>query len=372
MNSSVLPVKNRLDIIRQDILHLDREIEELNNDQQQFEERNEYSVFVNDEEEETPFKGKYDRERLFKESIETLEKKRQTIIEQSFNSDESGFQSTSLKKNQKGNYIPISKRINEGIEKRNQFTMHYQSEKETKELQECTFKPVLNSNSIVSNYDRTHLYRPHRNNEEEIIGVSKVISEASKKMAEKIELEKGFDFQQRQFKKYRSEKPNESPRRVLTIQEQTDLNERLLRPKQCISEPRNKNDSVPKKYEMSTIERLVKDSLKSQSIPQSNKESKTITKDSGRQLYDQSLKAHENIKIIHEETKKLNEKKELEECSFKPKLFKRIINVQEVPEVKAYVNDIPKVKNINMKKRNIAIDQTQVDAVLHEVNELLL
>lgn len=335
---------SRLLTLTSELNSLSNEIEMLENDLAQpsssedDDESNEFIVTTYDDTHQSPYVGKADKNRLFKESIEILEKR----THQTTNLFQDDDEFPAPRKNiHIKNYKPPSERIDETIQKRNRLIQQANEEKEREFQETYTFKPKINPRNKNERYSTEHLIKPARRSQTPTTSQTpkRYINKNSERIADRAESIHGDDFLNRQLRRQRSASvaKSEIRTRKITPDEQRDIIENLSRPRRrsetTIIEERQE---TPRKRRSDpyTFERLVQQSFRRTAIedelpeeslfkPVMNSRSRQMTMNRKTNLYEESLSSMSKRDKIAEEQRNWQEQQELSECTFKPKIIRR-------------------------------------------------
>ena len=417
-SSRLLALQNELKSLDNEIEDINKFLDEPSDDEE--ESQPQFSISQNYSKNSSSFIGKQKENRLYKESIEILEKRTHQTT------DLSGENETFLipKKTFKlKNYKPPSQRLDESRIRRSQSVKRYKEQSEREFREECTFRPKINRRKdIEENYDPDHLIRPTPRKRAIInntIGSEttpkKLINKKSAVIADMIETKKGDDFYSRQARHRRSQSVRDSDaysgskRKTITKAEEQEMLEHLMKPRKRIQPNDEKLNVTPRKKKSSdpsVFEHLVSQSLrKEEPIPDEpaikpvmNARSRKLTENVQVNLFEQSLASKMKRERAAAEQKNWEEMQKLGECTFRPKIIHRRRREVEKPVVAGMddyvdrmkkcqveeedeIKPIPKVRRGAVMQKPFSFDQRvqkkhvpdekAVDNVLSEINRLL-
>lgn len=337
---------NRLNEVHKELNNLDAEIEGLYKYLES--DSNDYDLLDSDPEDNimmnrsirpprndprSPYKGQANRDRLYTESVNVLEK-RTHKIETTLTDEDVSELMLPKPKIYIPNYRPPSERIFDSTNKKEKLIRNAQRERERKFNEEYTFHPQINEKSARIPYDPNHLLEnPHKQVAEEKPRHERLINGRSEKIAEKS-IKNGNDFLSRQFQRSKSvqNRRAETPtKKRISKADQESMIERLTRPVQ-IPVARVEETPVKKRTKPAdpkTFERLVSRSMKKEvkveaqpKVHESkmNPISKQLTENITVDLHEESIQAQVRARKRAEEVKQWHELSEVAECTFAPQI----------------------------------------------------
>lgn len=339
-SSRIIALSSELDTLNNEIEMLQNDLAQPSSSDSEDNDQN-YLVTTMDANKQSPYVGKAEKNRLFKESIEILEKR--THHASNLFQDDEDF-ALPRKNIRIKNYKPPSERINESFQKRNE-TIRLANEEKEREFQETyTFHPKINPRLKNDNYTTDHLIHPQKRAQTPRKETHKrLINKNSEKIAEKYQSTNGDDFMLRQFKKQRSasvSNANSSFSRKITRDEQRDIIENLSRPRKRVTEQsitleNSLSNTTPRKKRSDpyTFERLVQQSMRKSTVddvpiettikPVMNQRSRQLTMNTKSNVFEESVSSISRRDRLAAEQRNWKEQQELSECTFKPKIIRR-------------------------------------------------
>ena len=417
----------RLLSLRNELQDLDNEIRDIHQflDENSDDQANQFSISINNNiQKRRSFVAKPQDSRLYRESVEILEKR--THQTNNFLNDSDTFIPPKKKFHLK-NYKPPSQRIDESRIRRSQSVKRVREQNEKEFQQEYTFRPkIIHRKEVDQTYDPDHLLRPapkrfdYENNNLSETPKRTIINKRSEQIAERVQMENGDDFYGRQFRRKRSQSVQRVPETVtpnstkkLTKKEEQEMLDHLMKPRKVYTLKDQIEDETPRKKIKSNptvFEHLVQQSLRKEEaipeepliLPKMNPRSRKLTENKQVNLYQQSLESKVKREKLAEEQRNFEEMQKLNECTFRPKIIKRTAKQeqqQRMPARIAGMNDflermrkrqieepeeikpIPRVKKGAVLQKPFSFDrrvtlttkpdEKEVDNVLSEINQLL-
>jgi hypothetical protein len=216
-------------------------------------------------------------------------------------------------------YKPLTDRIDETRRRKERFVEEVQIDQEEKFREDHPFRPQINPESRQVPYPRNHFLQKRPPNPE--IPDPKprqAINPKSKEIASKLE-QQGADFltrQSRQQRRAQSVERSATPRRLTQIEVET-INERLSKPRALPARPIevSEQNSVRRKADPKSIDRLVADSVRKAPPPSDpprlqslmDEKSRQMTRDVEPDLFQESLELHERQRRRAEEIRQWQE-----------------------------------------------------------------
>lgn len=297
----------------------------------------------------TIFQEKRKGFRLYKESVEVMNKRAQNKINEEESID---FIPQSKTKIQIKGYKPPSERIFDVNERKMKLIKQIQKENEEKIAENCTFRPQINQVSNEIEYDPKHLIQPKKKQNFDNSKKNK------NKKRENFE-DHGIGIYERQIKKNIYHQPEKIKDNVISPKSEKNMIERLTKPKEQPS-IQQENEKEPKNYASKQgTNRLVAQSIRRFQHPTEpeekpkqlmNKKSKEIIRNKKVDLFEEYLDAKDRVRQKNAEIiewRKLterNENKNHEQVKFKK------IRTDQNPEVAGMDDFIDRMKSRPVKK----------------------